>query len=475
MSGIYAPFPKDFLWGVATAAYQIEGAAAEDGRTPSVWDTFCRKPGAIRTRPERERGLRGLRQWWRERGRPALPANADVACDHYHRYKEDVALMKSLGVKGYRFSVSWPRVVPGRGVVNDKGLDFYERLIDELLGAGIEPWMTLFHWDMPQWVEDLHRGWESKECTKDFAEYAGVVTKRLGDRVRGIMTINEFFCFVDKAYTASAEPFAPGKVVSRKVLGQVRHNAIYAHGLAAQAARAHSKAPVGLAENPPWVVPIIETAENVAAARRAFRELAGMFLTPIMEGAYPATYIEDMGADMPAFTDGEMKTISTPLDFVGLNAYFPTYVRADATAKRGWSALPVGDEYPKMHMPWLAIGPAILYWGPRLVHELWKPKAIYITENGCAYPDAPDANGEIRDLGRIMYLQNHLIHLQRAAAEGIPARGYFLWSLMDNFEWAMGYTKRFGICHVDYQTQKRTPKMSAHFYADLIKRNAVGG
>ena len=458
MSKLFCPFPDGFLWGAATAAYQVEGAARDDGRGASVWDTFCRRPGAT-----------------------AMDHTGDVATDHYHRYKQDVALMKELGLKAYRFSVSWPRVFPDdSGKPNYKGLDFYKRLVDELLAAGIRPWMTLFHWDLPQWAEDQFRGWESKQCAHAFADYAATVAKHLGDRVAGVMTINEFMCFLDKGYGHNSEPFAPGKVVPKRVLNQARHHAVYGHGLAAQAVRASSPPgseppPVGLAENIPNVVPLLETAQDIAAARTALREMTGMFLTPILEGAYHPAYLEKEGPDAPVFTEAEMRAIATPLDFVGLNLYAPTYVRHDAASPRGWSVVPNPDHYPRMHMPWLYIGPSVLYWGPRLVSELWKVPAVYVTENGCAVPDRPNERNEILDTDRVMYLQQHLVHLHRAAAEGYPVRGYFLWSLMDNFEWAFGYTRRFGIHYVNYQTLERTPKLSARFYADVIRRNAVGG
>jgi beta-glucosidase len=453
MTKAYCPFPKDFTWGVATASYQVEGAVAEDGRTPSVWDTFTRRPGAI------VQGQTG-----------------DRAVDHYHRYKEDVALMRRLGIKAYRFSSSWSRVVPsGRGSINQKGLDYYDRLVDELLAAKIEPWLTLFHWDLPQWAEDQYRGWESKQCALDLADYATLICKRLGDRLSGVFTTNEFFCFLDKAYTANGEIFAPGKVVSRKVLNQARHHAIYGHGLAAQAVRVVCKAPIGLAENIPNIVPALETTEDIAAAREALREISGMYLTPIMEGKYHPAYIENEKADVPVFTEAEMMVIRTPLDFIGINLYAPTYIRHDPSAPRGWREVPCDDNYPKMHMPWLNIGPSITYWGPRLCAEAWNPRAIYITENGCAYPDKPNAQNQIDDIARVMFLQNHLIHLHRAVAEGIAVKGYFLWSLLDNFEWAFGYTKRFGICYVDYQTMQRIPKLSARFYSEVIRSKAVGG
>lgn len=454
MTKPFCPFPTDFLWGAATAAFQIEGASREDGRTPSVWDTFSHTQGAV-----------------------AMDHNGDRATDHYHRFKEDVALMKDLGLKAYRFSASWSRIFPnGAKEVNQRGLDFYSRLIDELRNAGISPWMTLFHWDLPQWCEDQYQGWSSKQCATDFAHYADVLIRALGDRVGGVMTINEFTCYIDAAYAPpGAVRSAPGKLTTPKQRNQARHHAIYAHGLAAAAIRAAKpKLALGLAENIPNIAPILETEADIAATRKALREMTGMYLTPIYEGAYPSEYLKDQGADAPVFTDAEMKAISTPLDFLGLNLYAPTYIRADDNAPRGWSHIPCDAAYPRMDMPWLNIGPSILYWGPRLVHELWKPKAIYITENGAAYPDRPTPNNEILDTARVMYLQNHLIHAHRATADGIPLKGYFLWSLLDNFEWAWGYTKRFGIHYVNYETFQRTPKLSAKFYAGVIRRNAVG-
>ncbi|HEX4084924.1 MAG TPA: GH1 family beta-glucosidase [Chthoniobacteraceae bacterium] len=450
----YCPFPTGFLWGAATAAYQLEGAAQEDGRGPSVWDVFSRRPGAI-----------------------AMDHNGDRSTDHYHRYKEDVALMKELGLKAYRFSVSWSRIFPdGVGKPNPAGLDFYQRLVDELLAAGIQPWMTLFHWDLPQALEDRFGGWESKDCAQAFADYTSYTVSHLHDRLSGIFTINEFMCFLDKGYGASEEVFAPGKRATRRVLNQARHHAIYAHGLAVQAIRAISgnRVPVGLAENIDACVPVRETPEDIRAAKEAMRARSGMFLTPIMEGAYHPSYLDQAGPDAPHFTDEEMRTISTPIDFLGFNLYAPTYIRAAPESPAGWAEIPCDENYPRLQMPWLFIGPSILYWTPRFASELWKVPAIYITENGAAYPDRPDANGEIWDTARAMYLQQYLTALHRAVAEGHPVRGYFCWSLMDNFEWAFGYTRRFGICYVNYETLERTPKLSARVYSDIIRRNAVG-
>ncbi len=448
----YCRFPADFTWGVATAAYQIEGAVAEDGRGPSVWDTFCLRPGAVFA------GQSGA-----------------TACDHYHLYRQDVALMKALGVKAYRFSASWPRIFPeGTGAVNQKGLDFYKRLVDELRSVGIQPWMTLMHWDLPQALEDRYGGWESRQCAVDFASYAEFMARNLGDRVEGIFTINEFVCFLDKGYGFSDEPFAPGKQTSVKVLNQARHHAVLGHGMAVQAINAASKCRVGLAENIPNCAPILETPEHINATRNALRERSGMFLTPILEGAYHPAYLEAQGADAPVFTEEDMKTISSPIDFVGLNLYAPTYIRHDPTKSCGYSEVECGPHYPRMHMPWLTIGPSITYWGPRLVAELWNVKAIFITENGCAYPDAPDADNKIWDTARVMYLQQHLISAHRAVSEGYALKGYFHWSLLDNFEWACGYSKRFGLHYVNYQTMERIPKLSAEFYSQVIRRNALG-
>jgi len=455
MSNLYCPYPKDFLWGAATAAYQVEGAAREDGRGPSVWDTFSHRPGAT-----------------------AMDHNGDVATDHYHRYKEDVALMKALGLKAYRFSVSWSRVLPeGTGKVNEAGIDFYKRLTDELWAAGIEPWLTLFHWDLPQALEDRYGGWEGKECSEAFGEYASIIGERLGDRVRGFFTTNEFVCFLDKGYGLDPELFAPGKYVSQRVINQARHHAIYGHGLAVQALRAAcgTKVRIGIAENLPGCVPVRETTEDIAAAREAMREMSGMYLTPIMEGAYHPAYLEQQGANAPVFTDEEMRVINSPLDFVGLNLYAPTYIRHAPETARGWAHLPCDESYPRLTMPWLFLGPSILYWAPRLVAETWKVPAIYVTESGCANGDRPDSANEIWDTARVMYLQQHLIAGHRAISEGYPLKGYFVWSLTDNFEWAFGYTRRFGIHYVNYETQERTPKLSAKFYGDVIRRNAVGG
>jgi len=443
-------FPKGFLWGSATASYQVEGAASEDGRGPSIWDTFSHTPGKV-----------------------VENATGDVADDHYHRYKEDVQLMKSLGVKTYRFSIAWPRVFPsGSGSPNPKGLDFYNRLVDELLANGITPFATLYHWDLPQPLQDNGGGWESRDTSKAFGDYAGYVAERLSDRVKNFFTINEFGAFVELGYRWGIH--APGLKLPPGRFNQTRHHAVLGHGLAVQAIRAKAKAgtKVGLAENMTICVPVMETSEHIEAATRAAREMNAPYMTVIQEGKYTDGYLKLAGADAPKFTPEDLKIISSPLDFAGINIYTPTYVRADSSPA-GFALVPPPKSYPHMASVWLNIGPEALYWGPRHVAKIWNVKEIYITENGCSSTDIPATDGIVYDTDRVMYLRNYLSQLQRATADGIPVKGYFLWSLMDNFEWADGYTNRFGLHYVDYATQKRTPKLSARFYKEVIARNAV--
>jgi beta-glucosidase len=443
-------FPKGFLWGTATASYQIEGAVNEDGRGVSIWDTFSHTPGKI-----------------------ADGSTGDVAVDHYHRYKEDVQLMKALGAKAYRFSIAWPRVFPqGTGTPNPKGLDFYNRLVDELLANGITPFATLYHWDLPQALQD-RGGWESRDTATAFGDYAGYVAEKLSDRVKHVITINEFYTFVEMGHRTGV--MAPGLTLSPGRVNQVRHHAVLAHGLAVQAIRAKGRrgTKVGPAENIGIGVPIIETPEHIKAAEFATREMNAGCLTVILEGRYTEAYLASAGADAPKFTPEDLKIISSPLDFVGINVYLPSqYVRA-IDAAPGYQFVPFNASHPRMASPWHRIGPEALYWAPRHVRKLWKVKDIYITENGCGASDKPADDGSVCDSDRVMFLRTYLTQLQRATSEGVPVRGYFLWSLMDNFEWAAGYSTRFGVVYVDYKTQKRTPKLSASFYREVIVRNRV--
>jgi beta-glucosidase len=444
-------FPPGFRWGTATASYQIEGAVNEDGRGPSVWDTFSHTPGRIKNND-----------------------NGDVAVDAYHRYREDVQLMKALGTRAYRFSIAWSRVFPeGKGAANPKGLDFYNRLVDELLANGIEPFATLFHWDLPQPLQDRGGGWESRATAVAFADYAGYVAERLTDRVKHIFTINEFWTFVELGYGRGVH--APGLNLPAARLNQVRHHALLGHGLAVQAIRAKARpgTKVGSAENMSVCIPIIETPEHIRAAERATRELNAGYMTVMLEGRYTDSFLASAGVDAPRFTPEDLETIASPLDFVGINVYTPhSYVRASDDAP-GFALVPLTPSFPRMAVDWLNVVPETLYWAPRHLAAIWKVKDIYVTENGCAAADVPAADGRVYDTDRVMFLRNYLTQLQRATAEGVPVRGYFLWTLMDNFEWAEGYSARFGLHYVDFLTQKRTPKLSAAFYREVIARNAL--
>lgn len=444
-------FPSSFVWGSATASYQVEGAAQEDGRKPSVWDTYSHTPGRVE-----------------------MDGDGDVSVDQYHRYKEDIEHIQWLGCKAYRFSISWSRVFPdGYGQANEKGFAYYDRLVDELLKHGIEPYTTLFHWDLPQALEDQYGGWQSRETAKHFADYAEAVAKRLSDRITHFFTINEFSCYADEGYGSGTK--APGKVLGDKIRNQVRHHAVLGHGMAVGALRAAARRPlqVGLAENPAMCVPVIESGAHIAAARTAMREVNAHFLTAVLEGKYTENYLSTEGKNAPEFTAEDMKTISAPLDMVGLNCYAPTYVRADHTQALGFAVVANPQSYPHMDSPWLFIGPEILYWAPRHLKEIWGVENVFITENGCSSHDRPAADGKVYDTDRVMYLRNNLMHAQRAVTEGWPLKGYFCWSLLDNFEWNDGYTKRFGLFYVDYATLKRTPKLSADFYREVIARNVV--
>ena len=446
-----AGFPDGFLWGTATSAYQIEGAVDADGRSRSIWDTFAHTPGKI-----------------------ADGSNADRAADHYHRYKEDVGLIKALGAKAYRFSIAWPRVFPeGTGAPNPKGLDFYDRLLDELLSNGIEPYATLYHWDLPQPLQDRLGGWQSSETSRAFADYAGCVAGRLSDRVKSIFTVNECSRFVNLGYGAGID--APGLKLPPAAVNQVRHHVALGHGLAVQAIRAQGRAGtrVGPAEDIAACLPAIATPANVRAAEIAMRELNAGFLGVILEGRYTDGFLEQAGEDAPKHSAEELKIISSPVDFVGLNIYAPQFYVVAADRAPGFTMLPLPASFPHMDSEWLKVGPETIYWLPRLVAKVWNIDTLYISENGASALDKPAADGKVYDTDRIMYLRNYLMQLQRAIAEGVPVRGYFLWSLMDNFEWIDGYKKRFGLYHVDFDTQVRTPKLSASFYREVIERNAV--
>lgn len=440
-------FPQGFLWGSATASYQVEGAIHEGGRGATIWDTFSHTAGKTHN------GDTG-----------------DVADDFYHRYAEDVKLMQELGLKTCRFSIAWARIFPtGSGSPNQAGVDFYRKLADTLLQHGVEPYATLYHWDLPQPLQDKG-GWENPDTAKLFGEYAGYIAGKLQPQVKHFMTMNEISTFTELGYGTGIH--APGMQVGPQRLAQLTHYAVLGHGTAVRAIRASApQAMVGLAENPRATVPVIENAEQIKAAHIAMREENAKYLGVILGGKYTEHYLKTQGQGLK-FTPEELALISSPLDFVGTNIYQPTYVRA-ADNEIGYVVVPNPSSYPHMLSPWLTVGPEALYWGPKLVHEVWHPKAMYITENGCSSADEVAADGQIYDTDRVMYFRNYLTQLQRAVSEGVPVKGYFLWSLLDNYEWADGYEKRFGITYVDFQTQKRTPKLSAKLYQDIIRNNRV--
>ncbi len=442
-------FPANFTWGVSTAAFQIEGGASADGKGPSTWDTFCQEPGRIQN-----------------------DATGKVACDHYHRYQEDIDIIQNLGVGAYRFSLSWSRMFPeGRGAPNQAGFDFYDRLIDGLLAKGITPWVTLFHWDTPDALQKTFGGWASREIADCFADYATAVGKHFGDRVKNFFTTNEFNNITDRGYYLGQ--FAPGLNCDIATRNQTRHNALLAHGKGVQALRATvPDARIGLAEDPVSCVPIMDTPEHVEAARKAYRLVNARFLTAVLEGGYPEEYLEDEGANAPEIREGDFDIISSPIDLLGINAYTPTHIRA-ADNERGFEQLPKPAAYPRMDIDWLYLEPDILYWGCRFLKELWNVPELYVSENGCPCADSLNAQGEVLDTDRIMYLRHHLRSATRAISEGYPLKGYFQWSLMDNFEWANGYNARFGLYYVNYETLERIEKLSAKYYRQVIQANRV--
>ena len=450
-------FPRDFIWGSATSAYQIEGVSSADDRLPSVWDTFC---------ATKDKVLNG--------------DTGNIACDHNHRYEEDIKLMAKLGIKNYRFSLSWSRIIPeGRGAISPKGIDFYDRLVDCLLQYGITPYVTLYHWDTPQKLEDLYGSWQSREIAPDFADYATVVVKNLGDRVTNWMTINEITCFTHMSYGVKSPPIhPPAKIVATpKEIWQTSHHALLAHGLATQAIRANSPQPcsVSLVDNFLVTVPISETPENIQACQKALhlQGTNGGIIYPALTGKYSELLLRHLGANAPEIKEGDLDIISQPLDSFGFNVYSGVYVEA-AENEVGYRVLPFPDNYPQMHMPWLKITPDCIYWGIRHISDTFnRPQLpIFITENGCAANDRL-VNGEVIDSDRIFFLKQYLQSAHRAISEGYPLKGYFLWSFLDNFEWAFGYDRRFGIVYVDYESQQRIPKASANWYSQCIQNNRI--
>jgi beta-glucosidase len=431
-------WPVDFAWGAATAAYQIEGAYDEDGRGESIWDRFSHTPGRV---------LNG--------------DTGDVACDHYHRYREDVALMKQLGLKAYRFSVSWPRVVPrGRGAANPAGLDFYDRLVDELLEANIQPFLTLYHWDLPQALQD-QGGWGNRDTCGYFADYAALMARRLADRVSYWTTFNEPWV---SAYVGNYQGrHAPG-LTDWKLTMRVTHHLLVAHGLATQSIRTVApKANLGIVLDFAPPEPANDTEENRDAVETMWQKGGAVFLDPLFRGHYPAAVQPMVEEYEVPVQPGDYELIAQPLDFVGINFY-----RRMVFDENGDPVRVRGAEYTEMD--WEVHAPAFKRLLLRLANEYSLPP-IYITENGAAFTDTVGNDGDVHDERRVSYFREHLGAVREAMAEGADIRGYFAWSLLDNFEWAEGYSKRFGLVYVDYPTQQRIIKDSGKWYAQLIAQN----
>ena len=436
-------FPAGFLWGASTSAHQVEGSPLADGAGPSIWHRFARTPGMVRD------GDTG-----------------DVACDHYRRYEDDVRLMRELGLTSYRFSIAWARVLPqGRGAVNERGLDFYRRLVDRLLASGIRPMITLFHWDLPAALDDLG-GWLNPDVAGWFADYAAAVYRALDDRVELWATLNEPWVVADGGYLHGA--LAPGhRNLFEAPLAS--HNLLRAHAVAVAAYRAVGRHRVGLVVNLEPKYPASDRPEDLAAAARADAYMNRQYLDPVFLGRYPEEMAEIFGEAWPAFPAADLEQIRQPIDFLGVNYYTRRVTRHAPTA------LPVQADgvrqrqhaYTETHWEVYPPGLADVLLG---VRQRYGAIPLYVTENGAAFYDPPTAGpGGIEDPLRVDYLRQHLRVVERLLAEGLDLRGYYVWSLLDNFEWSLGYSKRFGIVHVDYATQRRTPKASARFYADVIR------
>jgi beta-glucosidase len=429
-------FPNDFVWGVATSSFQIEGAAIEDGKGESIWDRFCRIPGAI-----------------------ADASNGDIACDHYHRLEADLDLITSLGVDAYRFSVSWPRVQPaGHGAWNRLGLDFYERLVDGLLARGVKPYLTLNHWDLPQALQD-QGGWAARDTVHRFVDYARGLHRVLGDRVTALTTHNEPWVVAVLGHETGR--FAPG-LRNRAMAAQVSHHLLLSHGLALQALRADGcRSALGIVLNLAPVKPVTDSAADAAQARLEDGQLVRWYMDPLFRGAYPADVLEHLGADAPQVQAGDLAAIATPMDFLGVNYYSRHMVSAAGPFDVHASGLPVTE------MGWEVYPEGLTDLLLRL-HRDYPVPPMVVTENGGAFKDTL-VNGHVHDRDRTSFIASHIEAVDAALRRGVPMAGYMVWSLMDNFEWACGYDKRFGIVYVDYATQQRTPKDSARWFRRFLQ------
>jgi beta-galactosidase len=456
-------FPQNFTWGAATSSYQIEGGHNLGGKGPSIWDAFCAIPGKT------FKGQTG-----------------NVACDHYHRMEEDVFLMKQMGLQAYRFSISWPRILPaGRGRVNPQGIEFYSKLIDLLLANGIQPWVTLYHWDLPLALQFEEDGWLGESIADAFAKYADVCFEHFGDRVKNWITINEAWVVAMLGYGQGV--FAPGRTSNSEPY-LAGHNLLRAHALAVQVYREKyqptQRGQIGMSNNCDWREPLTDASADRAAAERALEFFVSWFADPIYFGHYPASMVERVGERLPRFTQKESELLKGSADFFGLNHY-TTMFAADAAGKLDLSSvygngglsedqdvnLSVDPAWELTDMQW-----AVVPWGCRKLLE-WLDRRyghppIVITENGCAFDDRL-TGGEVNDPQRVAFFKSYLSEMHRAIENGVDLRGYFAWSLMDNFEWASGYSKRFGLHYVDFETLERTPKASARWLAGVIGRNGV--
>ena len=433
-------FPDDFVWGVATSAFQIEGASEQDGKGDSIWDSFCRRPGVI-----------------------ADNSNGDVACEHYTRWASDLDMIANLGVDAYRFSIAWPRVQPaGAGAWNEKGLDFYERLIDGMLDRNIKPYLTLNHWDLPDALQ-ADGGWANRETVHRFVEYAQGIQARMGDRLASITTHNEPWVMAVLGHEKGV--FAPG-VKSRATAAQVSHHLLLSHGLAVQALRAQgSRAKLGIVLNLSPMHPATASAADHAKAQLEDGRLQRWYMDPLFKASYPQDVLTDLGTDAPLMEESDLKNIAAPIDFLGVNYYSRTVVSADNSWRPGASGLEMTE------MDW-EVYPEGLTELLLRIHRDYPAPPMYVTENGGAFKDVLE-DGQVHDLQRTNYLQRHIAAVAAAMRQGVRMDGYMVWSLMDNFEWASGYEKRFGIVHVDYATQVRTLKDSALWYRDFLTQNKL--
>jgi beta-glucosidase len=442
-------FPHGFLWGAATSAYQIEGAWDADGKGESIWDRYVHKPYNV---------LNG--------------DMGDVACDHYHRMPEDVMIMKSLGLKAYRFSISWPRVLPkGRGETNPKGLDFYDRLVDHLLSAGIQPVANLDHWDFPQVLQDAG-GWGNRDCTDWFADYARLMFERLGDRVKMWSTHNEPWVFAVIGHGKGEH--APGICDLSKAY-QVAHHLLLGHGKAVQVFRQGGvQGQIGIILDLNHFLPASESEADLAACRRAYLEKAGLFLEPLFFGRYPQELLDWLGFHQPQVRDGDLELIHQPIDYLGINHYFTLTVAhaIDSSLLKGRSEPYSAPGWGRTTMNW-GINPQGLKAVLLDIQNNYGNPTVYVMENGCSLPDIPDENGVVADWERVNYLRAHIQAIHQALQAGANLRGYFVWSLMDNFEWNWGYSRRFGLVRVDFINQRRTPKQSAYWFGEVMAENAI--